>query len=497
MPQLSQINPDIVCIAVQVFKMAENYAQITPNCPEQAGLVIHQMAIQVLSPSSPKTAINQLVSRLKLKGLRVDHSRVSAWCKGYFLGNRQMTIEQFQGLANIFWHQPGGIETVAGILALASCIGKLSSGQHTLDLVKNLDYQWLLSLCYNPPSPFQNIHNHDHRYPADPFTLPRENIITRLTSLLDYASISNCPIVIFGLPGTGKSRLLSHLAKSTWGQQFGKKRMIYLNGGGVSAYLHRWHEELYGISAPADIRMEELAHEIRYREKETRQIILVDAVADIRYIQPILDIFKDTRSVVILTLLGQKIPELHIDNRLLVTLPGFTLTEAIELYEKGGAALNPEDLPDFKALLETLKGNPLALYYAFQNIELVGLAGLVTLLNGTDTDIPQFLLKEIFLNLQVGYERLPVNLQRSFARLGTLKRLGVIDQEMLAALWANPSEKFDFEKTRLMVNQLQSSISPFEPVPGQILKWRLHGQTHLFAKSKLKESQQNDQTLIN
>jgi hypothetical protein len=186
---------------------------------------------------------------------------------------------------------------------------------------------------------------------------------------------------------------------------------------------------------------------------------------------------------------------LHTEKRSTITLPGFTLAEAITFYEKGGPALKPEDLPDFKALHETLKGNPLALYYAFQNVESAGLAGLVSLLNGTDIDIPKELLKEIFLNLQVGYERLPPILQKSFARLGAMKKFHVLDRAMLAALWANSPEEMNLEKTGPMVDQLQTLISPFEPVPGTRLKWKLHEQTHLFAKCKLKETEPAEQWL--
>jgi hypothetical protein len=423
----------------------------------------------------------------------VDRSRVSAWCKGQFLGPRQMKIEQFQELVNIFWHQPGGIETVAGILALASCIGKLASGQHIFDLVKNLDYQWLLSLGYNLPMRLENMHLLDDRYPYNPPTLPRENVLERLTSLLNYAGVSNCPIVISGQPGIGKSTLLAHLKDSSWGQAFEKKRMIYLNGGGVDAYLHIWHEEIYGSSAPADMHLENLANRIRKHEQATRQIVLVDAVSHLRFIQPILQIFKNTDSVVLLTLYqGSTLAGLRTDPRLVTTLPGFSLAESIELYAKWGESLDPEDLTDFTALHTMLKGNPLALFFAFQNLERTELADLVSSLNGTHLDVPQFLLPENFLHMQVGYERLPVNFQKAFARLGTLKRLDVIDLDMLAALWANSPEEIHLDEANALVDQLQASISPFELVPGTRLKWSLHAQTHLFAQSKFVELDENE-----
>jgi hypothetical protein len=270
--------------------MVENHTQLSPNCPDQAGLVIHQMAIEVLSPSSPKSAINLLVAHLQLKGMCVDRSRVSAWCNGHFIGNRQMTTEQFQELVNVFWQQPGGIENIAGILALANCIGKLSSA----DLAQSLDYDWLVSLGYKHSVPFENIHTPDPRYPDDPFTLPRQNMLAKLTGMLSYASVSNCPIVIFGQPGTGKSRLLSQLAYSSWGEPFEKKRLIYLNGGGLEAYLRAWHLEIYGFQAPASMRAEDLTATLRLQEKTNRQIVLIDSVAHVSFIRPILKIFKDT-----------------------------------------------------------------------------------------------------------------------------------------------------------------------------------------------------------
>jgi hypothetical protein len=473
-----------------------NTSQLSPNCPDQAGLVIHQMAMEVLSPDSPRSAIKILVSHLRQKGMRVDHTRVSAWCNGHFLGNRQMTIEQFQEIVNIFWHQPGGIQTVAEIFSLASCIGNLACGQQTFDLAKNLDYQWLLSLGYAYPIPFQNVLIPDQRYPFDPFTLPRDNIIERLTVMLNYAGAINGPIMILGQPGIGKSRLISHLACSTWGQQFGKKRVIYLNGGGVDSYLRTWHQEIHGFPPPLGIRGEDLANIIRQHEKNTRQIILVDAVSHLRYIKPLLGICKGTSSVVILTPHSiQGIDGLKIEKRATITLTGFTLAESKEFYEKRWASLNPEDLRSFEALHKILKGNPLALHFAFQNVESEGFARLVHLLKCSDTDIPKGLLKETFLTLQVSFERLPTCLQKFYVRLGAISRFQMIDLEALAALWADSPQEIDLEKTAMIINRLQASICPFEPVSDEGFMWRLDERSHLFAKCKLEEADPCEQLL--
>jgi hypothetical protein len=260
--------------------------------------------------------------------------------------------------------------------------------------------------------------------------------------------------------------------------------------------LRTWHQEIHGFPPPLGIRGEDLANIIRQHEKNTRQIILVDAVSHLRYIKPILGICKGTSSVVILTPHSiQGIDGLKIEKRATITLTGFTLAESKEFYEKRWASLNPEDLRSFEALHKILKGNPLALHFAFQNVESEGFARLVHLLKCSDTDIPKGLLKETFLTLQVSFERLPTCLQKYYVRLGAISRFQMIDLEALAALWADSPQEIDLEKTTMIINRLQASICPFEPVPGEGFMWRLDEHSHLFAKYKFEEADSNEQLL--
>ncbi len=474
-----------------------NLSKLTPHCPDLAGLAIQELAVDVLSPKSPCAAITLLVDHLKQKDMLVDYARVSSWCSGHFYGNRQMTGSQYQELVNIFWHQPGGIQTISQIYALAACIGKLSYGRQVLELAQNLDYRWLLSLNIAKPTPYQNILIPDERYPFESFALPREKIAETLAGMIASADVLASPILIIGQPGSGKSSLMSQLAFSNWGEQFGKKRIIYLNGGGLVSSLRAWHEEIFGLPPPDGIQLADLTNIIRQYEKNIRQIILVDEVSNIRFINPILEMLKGTRSVVILTpYLGLAIGDLYIDKRLKLTLTGFTLAEATEYYEKRWEKLKSEDLNDFEALNTTLRGNPLALFLACQHVEeSEGFASLVHLLNCADTDIPNYLLTNTFLNLQIGFERLPGNLQKSFARLGAISRLQKLDKETLAALWADSLEGVALKKTGIIINQLQASICPFEPLQGKTAQWRLNQHLHLFAMSKFEETEPAEQLL--
>jgi len=106
---------------------------------------------------------------------------------------------------------------------------------------------------------------------------------------------------------------------------------------------------------------------------------------------------------------------------------------------------------------------------------------LLDLLRSRQNEIPDEMLNEVFLPLQVGFERMPPALRRKFMRLGAMDRFHSIDDQTLAALW----EDSIVETSKLIVPELQYFISPFQAAGAG--NWRLHEQTHLFAMSKFGE----------
>ena len=112
---------------------------------------------------------------------------------------------------------------------------------------------------------------------------------------------------------------------------------------------------------------------------------------------------------------------------------------------------------------------------------------LLELLRGRQKEIPDEMLNEVFLPLQIGFERMPPALRRKFMRLGAMDRFYSIDNQTLAALW----EGSIVETSKLIVPELQNFISPFQAAGAG--NWRLHEQTHLFAMSKFGELNLDEQ----
>ena len=112
---------------------------------------------------------------------------------------------------------------------------------------------------------------------------------------------------------------------------------------------------------------------------------------------------------------------------------------------------------------------------------------LLALLRGRQKEIPDEMLNEVFLPLQIGFERMPPALRRKFMCLGAMDRFYSIDNQTLAALW----EDSIVETSKLIVPELQYFISPFQATGAG--NWRLHEQTHLFAMSKFGELNLDEQ----
>ena len=103
-------------------------SRLESDNPAQAGQAILSLAINVLTPEQHSQARKSLTKCLYDQN-ESEYSKVAGWCRGEFTdAKRPMTPDDFQKLVNVFWHKPGGIQSVDEVLALARCIGNVKVG---------------------------------------------------------------------------------------------------------------------------------------------------------------------------------------------------------------------------------------------------------------------------------------------------------------------------------------------------------------------------------
>jgi hypothetical protein len=209
----------------------------------------------------------------------------------------------------------------------------------------------------------------------------------------------------------------------------------------------------------------------------------MDNVSSVEHVSPILDALNKTNQfAMILTTHEPGVARKIAHHRhLQVTMPGFAPWEAKRYYKVFfNRELSANEEEAFNKLVKSLKGNPLGLYFAFQRLHDMQIRDLLELLQSTQKEIPDKMLSEVFLPLQVGFERMPSDLRRKFVRLGAMERFYSIDHQTLAALW----EDSIVRTSKLIIPEMQKLISPFQATGTGEGTWRLHEQTHLFAISK-------------
>ncbi len=445
------------------------------------------LAINVLTPEQHSQARKSLTKCLYDQN-ESEYSKVAGWCRGEFTdAKRPMTPDDFQKLVNVFWHKPGGIQSVDEVLALARCIGNVKVGTRTeRKLADMLDRKWLESLGYHQ-TPDSGLSIRDMRYPRTGVNIPRTDVIQKLENVLLLAEKAQRPIVVVGQPGTGKSKMVESLEQKQWGRYpDGLYKVIYLNGGGLLPHLRAWYQEVFGIPPESGMQEVEIQVGLMNRFRNKSLTLLVDDLSDFSAFSRLCDILGKAQQarLLITTTSDHLARQTSADERMLIKMPGFTDEEARQMFEMRNGKLDANDTRDFNQLCETLKFNPLALFFAFQQAQAIGLGELNQLITSTHTVIPETMQPEVFLALQVAFERMQEPLQAAFARLGALERFYAIDAMALCALWSPTAGKADLTLAQEMIRQLQAALTPFISHPQIAGAWKLHQQTHLFALSK-------------
>jgi hypothetical protein len=454
--------------------------------PQMAGEMITHLSEITFLHSKRHGAQTALAKKLYPDKFESNKSKVSRWCRGEFLDpHGRFTPNDFQKIVALFWQKPDGIQTVEEALALARCIGKVKFGNEARSLVDLLNRDWLESLGYTDPKRVDNIPQPDNRYPRNTKLFLRNDLLKRIEEIIPLAIHSKQPIVIHGQPGTGKTTLIEQISNKKQWENLGTQRTFYLNDDqGIASHLRAWYGDLVGMAPAYGMRQDDLVGAIRMRISGRNCFVLVDNAASMEHVSPILDALKKTNqfAMILTTRMPGAVRGIAHPHPLQLAMPGFATWEAKRFFKVFfNRELSADDEEAFSQLVKLLKGNPLSLYFAFQRLHDMQIRELLELLRSVQPEIPDEMLNDVFLPLQIGFERMPPALRRKFMRLGAMDRFYSIDNQTLAALWENST----LEASKLIIPELQNFISPFQAAGAG--NWRLHEQTHLFAMSKFGE----------
>jgi hypothetical protein len=452
--------------------------------PRIAGEIITHLSQIIFLNNKRHGAQTALAKKLYPDNFETNRSKVSRWCKGEFLDSHgRFTPYDFEKIVGLFWQKPDGIQTVEEVLALARCIGKVKFGSEVRSLVDLLNRDWLESLGYADPEKVNNFPILDNRYPRNQKLFLRNDLVKKIEEIIPLAIRSKQPIVIQGQPGIGKTTLIEQISNRKQWKHLGTQKTFFLNDQGIASHLRAWYDELIGMAPAYGMRQDDLISAIRMRISGENFVILMDNVSSVEHVSPVLDALNKTNqfALILTTRLPEVVREIAHPRLLQVTMPGFAAWEAKRYFKVFfNRELSADEDEVFSQLVHSLKGNPLGLYFAFQRLHDMQIRELLELLQSAQPDIPDQMLNEVFLPLQVGFERMSPELKRKFMRLGAMNRFYSIDNQTLAALW----EDSIVGTSRLTIPEMQKFISPFQTTgPGEG-NWRLHEQTHLFAISK-------------
>lgn len=452
--------------------------------PQIAGKELVSLTSAVFLHGKTRGAASELARQLYPEKYHSRISTVAGWCRGEFLDDRgRMSPEDFQKMMSLFWKQPNGIQTVDEILDLARCVGKVKFGSEVRELADALDHDWLSSLGL-PAVEHDNILQADYRYPCNAKTVLRTAFLEEVSSRSMKAAELKRPLVIYGQAGTGKSTLVEQITKSKSWQNLSNKRVFFLNGQGIHLHLRAWYQELFETPPSYAMRQDDLIQKIREKlaGEKTEVHIILDDVTSVEYVSVFMEILKKASGFTLIVTTSSHVvqKEIGAPEPLRMTLGGFSTDEA-RIYFKMllGRAVQRNEESDFPSLVAELKGNPLGLHFAFLLLPDLGMRELLDLLRGTDLSVPSELLPEVFLPLQLNFERMPAELARKFRMLGAMKRFYAMDDSALAALWGYTAQ--EKPNTRLTISEMQKVLSPFQQLGDG---WRLHQQTRLFAMDK-------------
>jgi hypothetical protein len=447
---------------------------LPPDSPKYFGNAIKRLSVESFELTGEHNAVSFIAN-----ALNIDLRSVRRWAGGELDNKRgRLTPLHFRSLITLFWKH-GALTDVDEIMALARCAGE----DFALDTRKS----WVWELTGLEVPTLSTAAPTDHRYPNIAERIPRTDFIEKVLDQVSTCLANRQPLVIYGHPGIGKTTFIEILE-----HQYSRHPKLqhhfpdgflsaYLGGQGANVLLLTWINKLVGNFDFSIYGQEGLITFLRRQLKGKKMLLLIDDVDDASYARLLMQADPQLSLTIITTSNLDVAAQLSSNKCARIDMPEFTLEQTQSFYH---ILQGDENIANDKAL-ETLRarmrGNPLALFFAFKLTEAFGYNWQATLelLNPELTDFPDTFVDTVYLAQLRLYEKvLGSELQKRLRALGVLPKFWRYDLKTFAALW-----ECSLENARWVLSELHRRGGWVQPTTDG--SWMMHGKVIKVARQFL------------
>lgn len=417
---------------------------------QEFGRIIKDLTVEAFNLESDRKAAGTLYSFYMSEYYAVHKKfpegvkerSIREWFNGNFINKHgNLTAERFRWIIKIFWKK-GVLNDISDVFDLARAAGN----QYVIEAEKDWLRELVGEVTFAQTTPLSS----DLRYLQTKVFIERPSLTKQVENAVDFCLEHGEPLVIYGSPGTGKTKFLEMLEKefslddptSTLTIGFSDGVMsAYLRGGRPDPYLGAWAQALGLIGESNNSNkytLDVLRGVIQKKLRDDARVILIDDVSKAEYARYLM-LGNSSKSLHIITTANPDIANqltLYANSR--INIAGFTDEEAINMYR----LLTKTDTFSRKGVKElnyTLSGNPAALHGAFSVIQDPydnNWWALINDLENKKTELPERLKSSVYAIQNIVYEKvLSPKFQKRFRALGTLESFLAYEKETFAFLW--------------------------------------------------------------
>lgn len=425
----------------------EKIINLPPNSPDRFGEILKLLANNAM-PKKYRSEVIYLSDKLY-----IDRSIVNSHIKGTYnsVAKKYLSEEHFQNYIFHFYNKENKfytfeekVQRAKEIIQLARCAGK----NCFTSLLMDNRYRLLLD-----EEVFDNLigNSSDFGFQENNIFVNRADIVSQILNCSEECKINGNKIILFGPDGSGKKTIIRKI-ESILRDNFSFHKTLIANFNSCPTkqdILRSWYYNVVGelpIFTISSQELESAKKQITYRLKEHSYLLVFTDIKTPSDIQ----IFPHNNlkgSLIIITTSSKQVVDTLVEeNDQVINIEGFSDNQAVEFFQKLGWGNTSGDFKSIAKLNSLVNGIPYSLYYSFHYSKNNSLADCIEILEqGNPSDIENPDISEIYLPTNKIIEKLGLQNQRLFTKMGNIPRLASYDKLFFSYLInrSNPTSFID------------------------------------------------------